>query len=79
VIDRYRSIERRLDFGTPDERRLALADWGAAKRELETWLTLAEIHTISILLLGWKTGERPYHSAIAVPVCAPGASLRTSR
>ena len=43
LAERYRSIERRLDIGTPEERRLALADWDAAKRELDTWLALAEI------------------------------------
>jgi M3 family oligoendopeptidase len=43
LADRYRSIDRRLDLGTPDEQQLALADWDAAKRELDTWLALAEI------------------------------------
>jgi M3 family oligoendopeptidase len=43
LTDRYRSIDRRLDLGTPEGQQLALSDWDAAKRELDTWLALAEI------------------------------------
>ena len=43
LVKRYAAIEERLDVGTLEARRLALADWDAAKRDLETWLGLAGI------------------------------------
>jgi M3 family oligoendopeptidase len=43
LAERYAAINERLGVGTPEARQLALADWDSAKRDLETWLALAEI------------------------------------